>query len=32
MPDVPNMEEGKSDSEESNHNSKASEVGTILSF
>ncbi|VDK33223.1 unnamed protein product [Taenia asiatica] len=25
MPDVPGMEEGKSDSEESNHNSKASE-------
>ena len=32
LPDVPSMEEGKSDSEESNHNSNAPEVGIIIVF
>ena len=32
LPDVPSMEEGKSDSEESNHNSNAPEVGIIRMF
>lgn len=30
LPDVPNQEESKSDSDESNHNSKVPEVGAFF--